>query len=97
MYQLTNTTAIIRTRDGAYIPADEANTDYSEYLEWLKAGNTPEAAKPAPGPDIEALRRAAYQLEADPLFFKAQRGESTEQVWLDKIEAIRQRYPDADQ
>jgi len=27
------------------IPFDPANTDYQEYLEWLAAGNTPEAAE----------------------------------------------------
>ena len=43
---------------------------------------------------IEALRKAAYQAEADPLFFKWQRGESTQQEWLDKIADIRNRYPD---
>jgi len=26
------------------IPLDPANTDYQEYLEWVDAGNTPEAA-----------------------------------------------------
>ncbi len=26
------------------IPFDPANTDYQEYLKWLEAGNTPEAA-----------------------------------------------------
>ena len=26
------------------IPIDTANTDYQEYLEWIEAGNTPEAA-----------------------------------------------------
>lgn len=97
MYQLTTTTSILRVSDGAFIPADEANTDYADYLLWLEEGNKAKEAAPEPKPDIESLRRAAYQVEADPLFFKAQRGESTEQVWLDKIEAIRQRYPDADQ
>ena len=38
-------------------------------------------------------RAAAYTAEADPIFFKYQRGEATEQEWLDKIEEIRARYP----
>jgi hypothetical protein len=27
------------------IPADPANTDYQEYLEWVAEGNTPEEAE----------------------------------------------------
>jgi hypothetical protein len=42
---------------------------------------------------IEANRRAAYIAEADPLFFKAQRGEVEQQVWLDKVAEIKARYP----
>lgn len=36
---------IQRISDGAYIPKDEANTDYQEYLEWISEGNTPEEAE----------------------------------------------------
>ena len=32
---------IIRLLDNAFIPFDEANTDYQEYLKWVAAGNTP--------------------------------------------------------
>lgn len=39
------------------------------------------------------LRAETYKNESDPLFFKWQRGEATEQEWLDKIEEIKQRYP----
>lgn len=39
-------------------------------------------------------RQAAYQQEADPLFFKWQRGEATQQEWLDKIAEIKTRFPD---
>ena len=37
---------VIRTVDGVqtFIPFDTANTSYQEYLEWVAAGNTPEAA-----------------------------------------------------
>jgi hypothetical protein len=38
-------------------------------------------------------RAEAYRNESDPLFFKAQRGEVTEQEWLDKVAEIKARYP----
>ena len=47
--------------------------------------------------EIETQRRNAYIQEADPLFFSYQRGEATEQEWLDSVESIRTRfsYPEA--
>ena len=41
----------------------------------------------------EASRKAAYIAEADPLFFKWQSGEGTQEEWQAKREEIRQRYP----
>jgi hypothetical protein len=38
-------------------------------------------------------RQYAYQTEADPIFFKSQRGEATEQDWLEKVAEIKARYP----
>lgn len=38
-------------------------------------------------------RQVAYQNEADPIFFKSQRGEATNQEWLDKIAEIDARFP----
>ena len=40
----TQIPTVIRKSDSAAIPFDEANTDYQEYLEWVAAGNTAEAA-----------------------------------------------------
>ena len=35
---------ILRKTDNAYIPKNENNVDYQDYLEWIAEGNTPEAA-----------------------------------------------------
>ena len=43
--------------------------------------------------EAKANRAAAYTAEADPLFFKWQAGEGTEQEWLAKREEIRARFP----
>lgn len=40
-----------------------------------------------------AKRHTAYVAEADPLFFKAQRGEGTMAEWEVKVAEIKQRYP----
>jgi hypothetical protein len=42
---------------------------------------------------VEAQRAEAYRTESDPLFFKSQRGEATQQEWLDKVAEIKSRYP----
>jgi hypothetical protein len=41
-YQLTETEAVIRTVDQAWIPGDPANRDYAEYLQWLEDGGVPD-------------------------------------------------------
>jgi hypothetical protein len=41
---------------------------------------------------LQAQRAEAYRTESDPLFFKAQRGEATQQEWLDKVAEIKTRY-----
>jgi uncharacterized protein involved in type VI secretion and phage assembly len=80
----------------------------SEYFEVITNASTGEVTtRPFTAEEIAALeaaarptkeqqqanRAAAYTAEADPIFFQYQRGEATEQDWLDKIEEIRARYP----
>lgn len=45
-YKLHTEDGVIR--DGVFIPADESNRDYRQYLDWVAAGNTPDAADQAP-------------------------------------------------
>ena len=44
MYELTNYNSIKRLSDNAFIPFDDANTDFIEYKKWLAEGNEPEPA-----------------------------------------------------
>jgi hypothetical protein len=55
----------------------------------------PEVVEPQPltKEDLRAARQAAYTQEADPIFFMAQRGESTMEEWLGKIAEIKLRFP----
>jgi hypothetical protein len=51
------------------IPPDPANTDYTAYLAWVEAGNTPEPA-PIPEPPVEltpAEKLAASGLTVEEL------------------------------
>jgi len=73
-------------------------------LEWLDINQTQptEAEITAEVARLTALepariatenRRSAYIVEADPLFFKAQRGEATMEEWQAKVAEIKTRFP----
>ena len=57
MYKLDKFGGIIRTIDGASIPADPNNLDYAEFLIWQAAGNTPLPYEPPPV-DLKAAAQA---------------------------------------
>ena len=62
---------------------------------WLYDGLTFSAPLPVM-PSLEqqqAARAEAYRIEADPLYFKAQRGEATMDEWLALVAEIKMRYP----
>lgn len=74
------------------IPAVIGNRHYSELLT-QGITSEPYVEPPVTREQLQALRQAAYATEADPLFFKWQRGTATEQEWLAKIDEIKARYP----
>ena len=62
--------AIKRLEDGAFIPKDEANRDYREYLEWLDEGNEPAqpaAQESAPPRSVEMRQARLALLQFDML------------------------------
>jgi hypothetical protein len=79
------------------------NGDTYDGLTWLSEGEPPtqaecDAAAPQVEYDrayaqVEQARHAAYVTDADPLFFKWQRGSGTEQAWRDAVQVVKDSHP----
>ena len=79
------------------------NGDKYEGLEWLSKDKKPtkkeleshwdEVQKEAQIERARKNRAEAYRVESDPIFLQWQRGDATEQEWLDKIAEIKERFP----
>jgi len=92
MYKLTNTDSIIRIADKASIPADPANTDYANYLEWVEAGNTATAADAIPDPTYQENRVSEYPPIGDQLDALYHAGVFPDAMAA-SIKAIKDKYP----
>lgn len=46
---------------------------------------------------VESARQAAYQKQSDPIFFEYQRGDKTQEEWLDAVQAVKDAHPYPDQ
>lgn len=42
---------------------------------------------------VEVARAQAYRETSDPIFFEYQRGDKTEQEWLDAVQAVKDAHP----
>jgi hypothetical protein len=79
------------------------NGDTYDGLTWLSEGEPPTQAEcdeawPTVQYDlayaqVEQARHAAYVTDADPLFFKWQRGSGTEQAWRDAVQVVKDAHP----
>lgn len=61
-YQLLAGGGVVRAADGAAIPADVRNADWRDYLTWVAAGNTADAAQ-----SVTIAKRLDAVLESLPL------------------------------
>lgn len=93
---------------GGIIPSDAVEITAEEHAALLAgqsagkrivsdaAGRPVLADPPPPAPptveELRAMRAAAYRDEADPLFFKAARGEASMEDWEAKVAEIRERF-----
>lgn len=100
MYKLTNENTIIRISDNAFIPMDERNTDYVDYLKWAET-NTPTPADPEPEPTVQELREEEYNKRGATidaltvaLWEKVVEGRSSTADGLQVIrESVKEEYP----
>ena len=92
--QYTATGSITALVDGVQmsIPADAGNRHYAAMLE--QGIEIAEYVEPPVTQEQQSsYRQAAYTQEADPLFFKYQRGEAELSDWEAKVQEIRERFP----
>ena len=74
---------------------NERPTEYHQWIddEWVLTSEKEAEKLEDERKQIESQRQRAYRNRSDPIFMKWQRGEATEQEWIDEVEAIRAEFP----
>lgn len=54
---------------------------------------SPPIPEPLSREEVDAARLASYQISSDPIFFEYQRGDKTQQDWLDAVQAVKDAHP----
>ena len=98
-----NVVVVVPTPQPAYDPITQNLTELTpEKIDdvwtqvWQVTDATPEevAERTAAYNEQQKQNRlVAYEQESDPIFFKWQRGEATQQEWLDAVELVKEQYP----
>jgi hypothetical protein len=102
MLQLKQNDVVIQNVPvGAWFALPNGDVVSPAYAGW--SNGEYELVEAPPAPPVEPVpptkaqqadnRRAAYVIEADPLFFMSQRGEATTAEWQAKVAEIKARYP----
>jgi hypothetical protein len=78
--------------DLATLVWDETNADDAPSQAELDAA-WPQVQYDRAYAQVERERHAAYIADADPVFFRWQRGTATEQAWLDAVQAVKDAHP----
>jgi hypothetical protein len=76
----------VNTQDGDTL-RPMTNAEWTAWIDDTWNGNEPTTQ------DVENARRADYEATSDPLFFEWQRGDGTEQAWLDAVAAVKAANP----
>jgi hypothetical protein len=82
----------LNDNDLATLVWDESNADPKPTVSELDAA-APQVEYDRAYAQVERARHAAYITDADPLFFKWQRGTGTEQAWLDAVQDVKDAHP----
>jgi hypothetical protein len=90
-YAMVHKTAIPQAPAGKKVVEDTPVFN-GKWVQAWRFEDLSEEEKAAASVQAQAGRINAYREEADPLFFKWQRGEATQQDWLDKIAEIKARH-----